>query len=125
MFKAYAKVLGEAVVKYPYGFDDLQADMQNLIAGDVSFVDLFAQSQAFAQGFRLVEVIKDERKTIPLPPGQMPVFSDVPMLVDDKWMLSLVGLENPPVRPNDGKFYHWNIETRQWIEIPAHHIPQR
>jgi hypothetical protein len=125
MFKAYAKVLGEAVVKYPYGFDDLQADMQNLIAGNVSFVDLFAQSPAFAQGFRLVEVAKDERTSVPLQPGQALVYGDVPVLFEGKWIIPLTGMDNPPARPQDGKFYRWNLETREWVEIPAQHIPQR
>lgn len=123
MFKAYAKVQGETVIKYPYGFDDLQADLSTPIAGQVSFVDLFAQTQAFTQGQQLVEVTKDERRSVPLNPGQALVYGDSPVLFEGNWIIPLTGLDNPPQRPQDGKFYRWNIETRQWVEIPANQIP--
>lgn len=116
MFKAYAKVKGEEVVKYPYGFDDLQAEFDQPLVGDISFIDRFNQSAA-AQEYSLVEVTKDDRKSIPLPPGQQPVFGDVPVLSDGIWIIPLVGMENPPARPDDGRYYVWNIENRNWREV--------
>lgn len=123
MLKQYAKVKGEAVVKYPYGFDDLQAEFDQPLVGDISFIDRFNQSPA-AQDHSLVEVTKDDRKSIPLPSGQRPVFGDIPVLTDGVWVLPLVGMENPPARPNDGNYYVWNMDLRNWQQIPAHHIPQ-
>ena len=122
MFKAYAKVRGEEVIKYPYGFDDLQAEFDRPISGEVNFLELF--NQASVDGCELVEVSRDERRTIPLPPDQQPVYSTLPIKVDGVWMIAIIGLENPPARPDDGKVYIWNIEQRQWVEIPAEHIPR-
>ena len=124
MFKAYAKVRGEEVIKYPYGFDDLQAEFDDPLFGDIDFIARFKYAAAVADGFELVEVTRDERKSIPLPPGQRPIYADQPAKVDGVWMIPIVGMENPPARPNDGNAYVWNMDLRNWQQIPAHHIPK-
>lgn len=124
MFKAYAKVRGEEVVRYPYGFDDLQAEFNDPLFGDIDFVARFKYAAAVADGFELVEVTRDERRSIPLPPGQQPVFGETPVLVDGVWTIPLVGLENPPARPDDGRPYVWNIEARAWVAVDPTHILQ-
>lgn len=123
MSKPFAKVIGDQVVKYPYGYDDLQAEFSEPLSGDINFTQLFSQSRAAADGFELVEVTKDERKSIPLPPEQQPVYTDVPVKVDGVWMIAIVGLENPPPVPNDGKKYLWNIDAGNWQEVPAKYLP--
>lgn len=124
MFKAYAKVRGEEVIKYPYGFDDLQAEFDDPLFGDIDFMERFKCAAAVADGFELVEVVRDERKSIPLPPGQQPIYADQPTKVDGVWTIPLIGLENPPARPDDGKPYVWNIEARAWVVIDPTRIPQ-
>lgn len=119
MSNAYAKVRGEELVKYPYGFDDLQAEFTEPLSGDINFEQMFAQSPAAANGFSLVEVSKDTRKRIPLPPGQQPVFGTTPVLMEGAWILPLVGLENPPPRPNDGKHYVWNMQNQTWYAVTS------
>lgn len=115
MFKAYAKVRGEEVIKYPYGFDDLQAEFNDPLFGDIDFVARFKCAAAVADGFELVEVTRDERRSIPLPLGQQPIYADQPAKVDGVWMIQIVGMENPPAKPNDGNLYIWNMEQRNWV----------
>lgn len=118
MFKAYAKVRGNQVIDYPYGFDDLQQDVGELLSGEVSFIESFAKSKAAAEGYSLVEVFADERQSIDLPPGQKPVISKTPALVDGKWILPLVGTDASPPPTGDGKFYFWNRVLGMWQEVP-------
>lgn len=123
MSKPFAKVIGARLVKYPYGFDDLQSEFSGPLSGEIDFAKLFSKSQAAVDGFELVEVTKDERKTIPLPPGQQPVYTDTPVKVDGIWMIAIVGLENPPPVPDDGKKYMWNIDIGNWQEVPSKYLP--
>lgn len=124
MSNAYAKIRGEELVKYPYGFDDLQAEFDDPLFGDINFIERFNQAPAAADGFELVEVVKDSRNRIPLPAGQQPVFGETPVLLEGVWTIPLVGLENPPAKPDDGRHYVWSIPARAWVAVDPTRIPQ-
>ena len=115
--KMYAKVRDDQLVKFPYGFDELQAEFSDILRGTIDIPNRFQESQAYQQGYRLMEVQ-------PMPKPQY--FSlkyyiqpqSQPQLIDGTWQLGWDILEIPVAYPGGG-MWTWNVATSSWEQKPV------
>lgn len=109
----YAKIKDNAVVTFPYGFDELQAEFSSPLTGYVDIPSKFSVSQAHADGYRVVEVAQ-QKKPLAHSAGERHVMGTGPELVDGAWVVPWK-VEQVPY-PTDGKVYDWDPRARQWVE---------
>lgn len=114
--KIYAKVRDDQLIKFPYGFDELQAEFTDILRGTIDIADRFQESEAYQQGYRLAEV----------EPAPKPQYFSLkyyiqpqsqPQLVEGKWLLGWDVLEIPIAYPSNG-VWTWNVATNQWEQQP-------
>ena len=82
-----AKVKDNTLIKYPYGFDDLQEDNPNTrFTGTIDLMNIFKDTeQCVLHGYELVEVeIEQEPELMTF---HVAVLSDIPVKENNKWIL--------------------------------------
>ena len=109
----YAKVKDGVVVKFPYGFDELQSEFSTTLTGEINIPNTFETSQAYNDGYRIVFVAL-EPKPLGHSPGERHYLGAVPEFVDGEWIQRWL-VETIPY-PTDGKTYDWEPTTRSWVE---------
>lgn len=110
----YAKIKDGVVVCFPYGFDDLQREFNEILKGEITIPDTFRNSQAYQSGYSLV-VVRLESKPLAHSPGELHVLNNTPTFVENEWVQQWV-VQTVPY-PTDGKQYVWNPRTRSWDEV--------
>lgn len=83
-----AKIKDNAVVTFPYGYDNLQAENPyTRFTGNIDLMELFPQTEeALLRGYTLVQVtVKDKPQTLP---REEAVLDDAPTLEDGQWVLN-------------------------------------
>ena len=83
----FAKIKDNAVVTFPYGYDDLQAEnAHTLFTGNIDLMEIFPQTEeALLHGHELVQVVvEDEPITSPI---EEAVLATMPILKDGQWVL--------------------------------------
>lgn len=82
-----AKTKNNAVVTFPYGYDNLQAENPHTrFTGNIDLMELFPQTEeALLRGHELVQVITEEKPTVH--PMQEAVLATTPTLKDGQWLL--------------------------------------
>jgi hypothetical protein len=95
----FAKIKDDVLIKYPYGYDDLQEDNPHTrFTGVIDLVNLFKESEEHTlKGYDLVEIVVEDKPTttpfpglgdpMPLTPFHVVTLSDTPVKEGDKWML--------------------------------------
>jgi hypothetical protein len=83
----FAKIKNNAVVTFPYGYDNLQSENPHTrLTGNIDLMALFPQTEeALLRGHELVQVITEEKPT--LYPMQEAVLATKPTLKDGRWVL--------------------------------------
>lgn len=104
-----AKIKNNELIKYPYGYDDLQKDNPyTKFTGVLDLVSLFKESEEHTlKEYNLVEVIVEEKPTTilfpgtsnstPLTPFHIVTLSDIPVKEGDKWVLKWNIEFKPPI----------------------------
>jgi hypothetical protein len=84
----FAKIKDNAVVTFPYGYDNLQAENPHTrFTGNIDLMELFPQTEeALLRGHELVQVTIDEKPQV-LPSVQEAVLATTPTLKDGRWVL--------------------------------------
>ena len=93
-----AKIKDNAVVTFPYGYDDLQAENPHTrFTGNIDLMEIFPQTEeATLRGYELARVIVKDKPIVP--PSQEAVLATTPTLEDGQWVLDwAVQFKNPSV----------------------------
>jgi hypothetical protein len=87
----FAKIKDNAVVTFPYGYDDLQRENPHTrFTGSIDLMELFPQTEeALLRGYELVNVTTAEKPQV-LPFVQEAVLATTPTLEDGAWVLKWV-----------------------------------
>lgn len=90
------KVKGDTIIKYPYGFDDLQEDNPyTLFSGDIDLLSIFNKSdEHLINGADLLEVIVKEK----------------PDLTNSVDVIESITLSDTPVKEGDNWVLNWDIK---------------
>lgn len=84
----FAKIKDNAVVIFPYGYDDLQRENPHTrFVGNIDLMELFPQTEeALLRGYELVRVTIKEPPTVRRP-AEEAVLATTPTLEDGQWVL--------------------------------------
>jgi hypothetical protein len=83
----FAKIKDNVLIKYPYGFDELQQDNPyTRFTGDIDLKSIFMESdEHILNKYNLVDVFIDTKPD--LMPFHIAILSDTPVKEGDKWVL--------------------------------------
>ena len=98
----YAKIKNNTVIKYPYNVLDLQQDgIIALLNPGIAFEQLFEQTGAFADGYRLVEVEQlNSPDNVDITAHDIREWS-APKLIDNKWTMGWDITDIPVLSPEE------------------------
>ncbi len=92
-----AKIKDTAIVTFPYGYDDLQAENPyTRFTGNIDLMEIFPQTEeALLRGHELVRVTVKDKPTV-IPFVQEAVLATTPTLEDGQWVLDWTVNFKPP-----------------------------
>lgn len=99
-----AKIKNDVLIKYPYGYDELQNDNPNTkFTGVIDLLALFKESEEHTlKGYDLVEIVVEKKYTTMLLRG---LEDQIPLTTSH-----IVTLSNTPVKEGDKWVLKWNVE---------------
>jgi hypothetical protein len=82
-----AKIKDNALVTFPYGYDDLQAENPHTrFTGKIDLMELFPQTEeALLRGHELVQITPEDKPVLHL--FEEAVLATTPTLKDGQWVL--------------------------------------